>query len=182
MAEEMWSSIGKKSLVSVEQIQTPAASEAASIEEAKERLVEGVIADVSEILKVTEIKPKRVVVMTAPTWKHQMLADAVGSGGQKVEVPALIKAAMAKVPPDAKKDVPAYAKDLAAELSKASEDDRRSMSLVVDELETLSRARDFLSKEFGSEVAVFSADDPSRTDPKGKARFARPRRPALYVE
>jgi len=31
-------------------------------------------------------------------------------------------------------------------------------------------------------VDVLFADDPSRIDPKGKARYARPGRPAVYLE
>ena len=46
----------------------------------------------------------------------------------------------------------------------------------------LSGASSFLGEQFGCAVAVFSADDPARTDPKGKAKFARPGRPAVYIE
>jgi leucyl-tRNA synthetase len=89
---------------------------------------------------------------------------------------------MAKAPADAKKEIPAYAKEIASEISKASDNDRRLMSIRFDELSTVSKARSFLSREFGCDVDVYSADDPDRTDPKGKARYARPGRPAVYVE
>ncbi|MFA5311850.1 MAG: hypothetical protein WC375_00860, partial [Methanomassiliicoccales archaeon] len=51
-----------------------------------------------------------------------------------------------------------------------------------DELAFLTSAQAFLSKEIGSNVRVFSAEDPEREDPQNKARVAQPRRPAIYVE
>ena len=181
-AEEMWASLGKKPFVSTEQIMEPRPSAAAALEEVKERLVQRLLEDISEILKVTEIKPRKIVVMTAPKWKHDMLADALSVGEPKIDVSGLIKATLTKAPAEAKKEIPAYAKDIATEISKASEEGKKAMSLRFDELATLSRARQFLSGEFGCEVESYSADDPNRTDPKGKARFARPGRPAVYVE
>lgn len=89
---------------------------------------------------------------------------------------------MSKVPLVAKKEVPNYAKELAAELSKASSEDRMVLGLRIDEQAAVSAARHFLAEEYGCEIEVLSADDPKRTDPKGKAKFARPGRPAVYVE
>jgi len=181
-AEEMWASLGKKPFVSNEQISEPKPSLEAALEEAKERLVERLLQDISEILKVTEIKPKKIIVMSSPKWKHDMLADALSEGKPKVDVSVLIKATMAKAPAEAKKDIPSFAKELAKEISKASEDDKKLMSLRFDELSTVSKAVQFLSQEFGCAVEVYSADDSNRTDPKGKAKYARPGRPAVYVE
>jgi len=182
IAEEMWSGLGKKGFVSVEQIREAVLTEAAALEEAKEELVEGLLEDIAEILKVTEIKPKRIVLMTAPAWKHEMLVQALAQGKAKLDLPTLIKSSMAKAPSEAKKEVPSYAKDLVNELSKASDEDKRSMALRFDELEVIASAAQFMSSEFGSEVLAFSADDPKRHDPRAKARFARPGRPAVYVE
>ena len=181
-AEEMWSSFGKKPFVSNEQIAEPVPSSGAALEEAKERLVEKLLQDISEILKVTEIRPKRIIVMVSPAWKNEMLTDALREGKPKVDVSGLIKATMTKAPIEAKKEIPAFAKEIASEISKASDDDRKLMSMRFDELSTVSKAKAFLSQEFGCEVVVFAADDGNRIDPKGKARYAKPGRPAVYVE
>ncbi len=183
IAEEMWQSLGREPFVSTAQIGPGAMTEATAAEEAKERLLERLISDVAEILKVTEIKPRRVVVMAAPKWKHEMVADAIRDVNGRPEVSALIKAAMARVrTAEAKKEVPALAKELAAELSRIAPGERRLAMVVMDDLAVLMRAGKFLESEFGCAVEVFSADDPARTDPKGKARYARPGRPAVYVE
>jgi leucyl-tRNA synthetase len=180
-AEELWQELGKNPFVSVVQIRPAALSDAVALEEVQERLIQNLIEDISEILKVTEIKPKKIVVMTAPKWKMDMRGEALAQTG-KLEISALIKSSMSKVSPEAKKEVPVYAKDLIGELSKASSEERRFMGLRVDELATITSAKHFLSDEFQSDIEVFAADDPGRTDPKGKAKFAKPGRPAVYVE
>jgi leucyl-tRNA synthetase len=181
LAEELWAALGKKPFVSVAQIRQGEATDAMALEEGKEKLVESLIEDISEILKVTEIKPKRIVLMTAPKWKGDMLSQALQQTG-KLDMSSLIKSSMTGAPPEAKKEVPAYAKELMNELTKASADERRMMGLRINEFGAIAASKSFLQGEFGCEVEVFSADDPKRTDPKGKARFAKPRRPAVYIE
>ena len=183
IAEEMWESIGKRPFVSQLQLPPGSLSDAVVAEEARERLVMRLLDDVTEILKVTEIKPSRIVVMTSPKWKHEMLAEALAFSKGKPDISALIKKAMAGTKtPEEKKEIPAYAKEVAMDVAKTSAEGRRAMATSVDELEALSRAKSFLQKEFSCEVQVFSASDPARIDPKGKARFAKPGRPAVYLE
>jgi leucyl-tRNA synthetase len=182
IAEEMWERFGMKPFASTNQIPAGAISSEVIAEEVRERLLERLIEDVSEILKVTELKPKRVIVMAAPTWKQQMLRDALSQQKGKIDISALIKKQMATADEGARKEIPAYAKELAGEVAKLSETDRTSMGAQVDEIEALRSAKGFLEAEFGCEVLVFSADDPVRIDPKGKARYAKPGRPAVFLE
>ncbi len=183
LAEELWEETGGKRFVSDAQLDAGDVTEAVLIEESKERLVERLLADVGEILKVTEMKPKKLVVMTAPRWKHEMLLSALSQPPGKIDMSRLIKEAMAGATgPEAKKEIPGYAKELASELGRTSTEEREKMRVPIDELSTVKGARAFLEREFGFEVEAFAADDPSRTDPMGKARFARPGRPAVYLQ
>ncbi len=50
------------------------------------------------------------------------------------------------------------------------------MSLVSDELISIAK------QDFGAEVSVFVEDDSDIYDPKGKARHARPFKPAIFIE
>lgn len=182
IAEELWERLGMKPFASTVQIPPGAVTEAVALEEARERLLERLIEDVSEILKVTEIKPKRVVVMAAPAWKQEMLRDALSQPKGKVDISALIKKQMQTADPAARKDIPAYAKELAVEVARLSESDRAAVGAQIQEVKSLEQAKVFLEAEFGCEVIVISADDPARNDPKGKARFAKPGRPAVFLE
>jgi leucyl-tRNA synthetase len=40
----------------------------------------------------------------------------------------------------------------------------------------------YLAKEIGADIFVFSEDDHSRYDPKNRAELAKPYRPAIYLE
>jgi len=42
--------------------------------------------------------------------------------------------------------------------------------------------KDFLKKKFGADVAIFAINDPKKFDPQGKAKKAKPGRPAIYLE
>lgn len=61
----------------------------------------------------------------------------------------------------------------------------RESSDLYDESIPIMDARSLISKEFGiteQDIEVFFEDDPNIIDPKKKARFSRPYKPALYVE
>jgi len=53
---------------------------------------------------------------------------------------------------------------------------------IIPEAQVLSDAKDFLSKELSVEVFVYNEDDAARHDPTGRAKFAKPYRPAIYFE
>ena len=65
---------------------------------------------------------------------------------------------------------------------KRAEGERKRLSVELDELDHLAGSLDFLTKEIGATVEVYSADDASAPDPQKKSRAAQPRRPAIYVE
>ncbi|HIH00494.1 TPA: leucine--tRNA ligase [Thermoplasmata archaeon] len=182
LAEELWERLGMGPFICDVQLPEPELSETARTEEAKEMLISSLADDVSEILKVTSLQPERIVLMVAPAWKHRMLEAAMASSERTVDIGSLIKETMASAPQEARKEIPAFAKEVANEVSRMPESERKSPRLAVDELGALERAGQFFSGQFGCEVLVFSADDPSRVDPKGRARHARPGRPAVYVE
>ncbi|MEM2890468.1 MAG: hypothetical protein QW358_03915, partial [Candidatus Hadarchaeum sp.] len=56
-------------------------------------------------------------------------------------------------------------------------------SKLLDELQVLTEAADFIRGEFGlSQVQVFGADDEARYDPQNRAKMSLPLRPAIYLE
>jgi leucyl-tRNA synthetase len=62
----------------------------------------------------------------------------------------------------------------------------RAMKLKSNEFDEKSFLANELSglgnKEFGVNIQVFSEDDSEKYDPKGKARHARPFKPAILIE
>lgn len=183
IAEELWAKLGKKPFVSQVQLEQGVVSDAELAEEAKERLVERLLDDISEILKVTQLSPKRAVVMTAPAWKREMMREALRHATGELDVSTLIKSAMARYhDPSVRKEIPAFAKELASELARLPPEDKQILATDIDEISVLKAAAGFLGNELKCKIEVFSADDPARVDPRGKARLAKPGRPAVYIE
>ncbi|UCE81490.1 MAG: leucine--tRNA ligase [Methanobacteriota archaeon] len=182
LAEEIWERLGMPRFVSNSQLRSARRTESTELEEAKERLLSSLITDISEILRVTSIKPSKVVLMTAPRWKNDVLDNALSGGEEGADVGRLVKEAMPSLPQDARKELPAFAKAVASEVGRMSPDERRRASARVDELTVLRVAKEFLEDYFRCEVLVFSADDTAKLDPENRARQARPGRPAIHVE
>ncbi|MDM7935545.1 MAG: leucine--tRNA ligase, partial [Methanothrix sp.] len=131
LCEEIWSEIGE-GLVSL--AEWPRADASLIDEEAElaERLLEGTLRDVEEIVKVTRATPTRITLYTAPAWKREMLRLAVRHiHDGRLDVGALMKEAMA-VPEIApyRKEAPKYAQRLAKAAHSLSAE-----ALELDELQ-----------------------------------------------
>lgn len=164
----------------------PEVSGAAAPEvEESERFVRDLLDDVRNILKVTKMEPKRIVLTTAPAWKRRFHEIALGLAREKqLIVPNLMKAAMADADVRAKgaKEAPKLAGDYAKAYANLGERELAARGLDIDEKATLAESVPFLAAEFGAEVLVQSGDDADLYDPAGKARFAQVRKPAVFIE
>ncbi|MDD5502439.1 MAG: leucine--tRNA ligase [Candidatus Thermoplasmatota archaeon] len=182
LAEECYALLGGKGIVS--QSAYPAVDKSAIDESAEsaEELVRSAIADISEILKVTGMKPKRLVLYTTPEWKAKVQAH-VAENGKAADVGETIKWAMAQ--PELKqfaKDVPKFATKVIIDIKKLGDEGIAKLGKQVNEMAALSDAKATLSRKFECQVDVFSADDKGAYDPQGKSKNAAPGRPAIFVE
>lgn len=183
-AEELWEKMGNSGLVSIERFPEPRDDWKSPEAELEEDYLRAVCSDISEILKVTEISPKRIVLTVAPAWKNvvcSIAVEAIGAG-QK-DIGEVIRKAMA-VPElaEMKGDIPKFVKMLMGDLQRMTPEQRSLLLLKIDEYDTLESARKFLGEEFRSEILIQKADSPHMYDPVGKAKTAKPRRPAIYAE
>ena len=184
VAEELWSEMGNKTLVSAESYPRPEAAHSALAAEIAEDYLREVMDDTNNILRVTKITPKRIILYTSAAWKYKVYGMALDLHRKgELKIPTLTKAAMA----DEEirrfgKEAPDYARKLAEELMKRSGTELERLQTEVDEFAYLSGVVGFLGTELNCQVLVFSADDAGKEDPMNKARHAQPRRPAIYIE
>ncbi|MEM4264430.1 MAG: leucine--tRNA ligase [Thermoplasmata archaeon] len=184
VAEELWERLGKTGFVSMERLPEPREEWRKPDAELEEEYLRSVSADISEILKVTGIVPKRIVLTVSPSWKNRvcsMVIESIESGVK--DVGEVIKKAMA-VPELSRErsEIPKFAKLMMTELQRTNKEQRSRMLIPLDEYETLESAKDFLRQEFNAEILVQKADSPEIYDPTCKAKSAKPRRPAIYAE
>lgn len=180
-AEEMWETAGFEGLVS--EAQLPEAGERSVPAEYGEDLIREVMSDAQQIIKVTGIAPKRMILYTAPAWKKKALGKALELQEKgELSIPSLTKACMSD--PEIRgqgKAASDMARKLAEDMMRLPAGSMRP-AFESDERAHLRSAADFLAKEMGVEAEVYSADDEGRPDPSGKAKMAVPGRPAIYLE
>ena len=195
ISEEMWESLGYNSSLSSSSSSStskwPDISNYTNNSFAihTESLLSSTMCDIASILKVTRIKPKKIVVYTASLEKfkiyHKMLCDIMYNG--KTLMGDIMKGLLADstIAPYAKK-MPGYVqkvlKDILSDSTKIRKA-RLESFLSFNEYDFLNKELVTLVKyEFGADVHVFSESDVSLSnDPKQKAKHARPFKPAILI-
>jgi leucyl-tRNA synthetase len=182
VAEEAWAHAGGQGFAIDAGYPEASAAEIDALAEQREAFLRGVLDDAREILKVTGLAPQRVVLFTAPAWKRRALQVAAQVARQgKLDVGGFLKAANAlpELKPHAK-DLPKLAQGILKELGSLSPE-QLELRAALDEGQALRGAGAFLQAELGARVEVHAADAPGLEDPAGKAKFASPGRPAIWV-
>ncbi|MDA1346628.1 MAG: leucine--tRNA ligase [Crenarchaeota archaeon] len=186
IAEEMWEKLGNSEMVSKSswpEIDT-GIIDAKAIQ--SEDLLKSIINDISNILKVTKITPKKITIYTADAFKskayHAILEKVMA---EQTNMGAIMKELIANPETtDIKKNPDFVAKTIKDILSKPTEIRKTKLEVrEFDEKQFFSEELISIAKQdFGVEVAVFAEDDSNIYDPKGKARHARPFKPAILIE
>lgn len=152
--------------------------------ELAEEITGNTLRDIEEILRLIRIKPQRVIIYTAASWKKKVLKKAIMMKRDKaLDMKNLMKALMndPAMRPFAK-DIPKFAQKVITDVQGMEKDLMDSLTEVdFDETITLKESRDFLQRSVECDVEIFNADDPGY-DPKGKSHLAVPMRPAIYIE
>jgi leucyl-tRNA synthetase len=185
-AEEVWERLGKKETAA--KAGWPASEQAKTDTAAEESefLVQNLLADIANIVKVTKISPKKIVVYASSAWKtaayktvlENVMAGKTNFGDMMKQLIANPETAKIKSDPNLIKKI--QDDILSAPLEARS---RRLDLAVIDEVAAVKDAVGLISQEFsGAEVLVYSEDDPAKSDPKAKSKFARPFKPAVYME
>jgi leucyl-tRNA synthetase len=184
IAEELWETTKGREFVSVAKYPVADKEKISPAVEFSEEYLETVMKDVSEILKVTNIQPKKIVLYTSPSWKETVYKIVLKlAKTKKLEMSSLMKDIGKEI--DMKKygkDAPKYAQKLIKDFKMMGDIDLEKAEYVINEKEYLAENKKFLEDEFKSEVNVYSGDDEGAYDPKGKMSFAMPRKPAIYIE
>jgi leucyl-tRNA synthetase len=182
-AEEIWNR-NKKGFISNEPYPEFNPKDISEIEEVGEYLLSEVTDDISEILKVTKIKPKKIIIYTSPSWKYEIFRKAIDlSSDNKLNIGIIMKDVMSN--PEMKKiskEVSQYVGKLPGEVMKLNENDKKRYKVDIKEDDYLKKSKEYIKEMFTCDIEIFSADDEKIYDPGNKIRFAIPLRPAIYIE
>jgi leucyl-tRNA synthetase len=187
IAEEMWEKLGYTELAS--KSAWPEFSkenvDATSIQ--SEELLKSTIDDIANILKVTKITPQKIVIyVNSDEFKSKVYRKILGImvGGQN-NMGVVMKELIADPQTTDAKKMPDFIQKVIKDLHSESEEIKSTKleSEEFDEKQFLSAELSSIGKkEFGVDIQVFGATDDDIYDPKGKARHARPFKPAILIE
>ncbi|MEW5760696.1 MAG: leucine--tRNA ligase [Candidatus Thermoplasmatota archaeon] len=183
VCEELWERLGKKSFVSLAEYPEFNEKEYSLEAEFEEELIDNVYSDVREILRITKIKPKKIIIYTAQEWKRNVFFKAISLAKKDtLYMSKLMKEVKNEIDEKNLKELQNYAQKLVAEINKMPEEIIKKYGIGVNEFESLSKAEEFFESEFNSDVIIYSSDDETSYDPQNKKKLSMPFRPSIYVE
>jgi leucyl-tRNA synthetase len=183
LSEELWHRDNNE-FVSNEKYPIFSEKEIFEKEEVGEYLLSKVTDDISEILKVTKIKPKKICIYTSPSWKQDIYKKAIKLAEEsKLNVGQIMKDVMNDPKMKAlAKQVSQFVSKLPGEVMKLNENDKNRYLIDMKEYDYLIKSIEYLKDIFSCEIEIYSSDDKNVNDPGNKIRFAIPLRPAIYIE
>ncbi|MGH9934078.1 MAG: class I tRNA ligase family protein, partial [Nitrososphaerales archaeon] len=184
ISEELWELLGNEKSVTLAKWPKVDETKFDYTADESEILIINLLADAQNIIKVTKIKPKKIFVYTAASWKSnvyrkilEMIMQSRTNFGEIMKT-LVNDAATSKV-----KESPDIVKKMIDDILSDPLDSRqRKVKLTLDEVKVFEDAKSLLSKELDGDVIIFDEEDKSKIDPKNKAKIARPYKPALYME
>jgi len=183
LAEELWNK-RKNTFVSNEKYPIYEANKVHEKEETGEYLLTETVKDISEILKVTNIKPKKICIYTSPSWKQEIYKKAIELNEKnKLNVGLLIKQVMTDPEMRQKgKIISKFVGKLNKEIVKLNENDKKRYMTKINEKKYLEDSKEYIEKIFNCEISIYTADEKEIYDPNNKSRFAEPLKPAIFIE
>lgn len=188
--EEVWEIMGNNSYVSLAQWPEINQSKIILKSEDNERLIQSIIFDIQKITKVTKMVPKKISIYTASSIKctlYRKILDRI----QRQATPNFGQIMKEFVNDYEVKDLvkrnPDLVKKIIDDILSESVDvrERRMKIDSFDERIPLEDGKSLLVSEVGNnqlELYIYSEDDNDKYDPKQKSKFARPYKPAIYIE
>ncbi len=152
--------------------------------ELAEEITGNTLRDIEEILRLIKIKPKKIILYTAASWKKAVLKKAIMmKKSNALDMKALMNALMSDPMMRAHaKEIPKFAQKVITDIQGMNHELMNSLTEVeLDETSALNEALGFLSHEVECNIEIYSADAPEY-DPQGKSHLAVPMRPAIYIE
>ncbi len=188
--EEIWEIMGNDSYVSLAQWPEINQSKITLKSEDNERLIQSIIFDIQKITKVTKIVPKKISIYTASSIKCTLYRKILNRI-QRQATPNFGQIMKEFVNDNEVKDLvkrnPDLVKKIIDDILSESVDvrERRMKIDSFDEQIPLEDGKSLLVSEVGNnqlELYIYSEDDNDKYDPKQKSKFARPYKPAIYIE
>jgi leucyl-tRNA synthetase len=186
ICEEAWEKLGGKGFVS--KAAWPVSDKSLINVEAEEEesYLMSVLEDTREIIKVTNIKPKKIFYYVSPKWMYdvyRIMLDKALRGGS-TSMGDLIKESLSRgFAKGNEKAISKFIQGTYNSIIKTMPKSlvQRRLKVEFDEGSVLRQAGTFIRNQFSADVEVSAADEKEIPDPARKAALAQPYRPSIYI-
>jgi leucyl-tRNA synthetase len=186
ICEELWQQMGNSGFVSTAQWPIYDASKVDLSILAGESIIQALQDDIHHIIQATKIRPTRIYLYTAASWKSRIYQDALRMAHQDtLTIRQLMQNAMQNPQNRQRaKQVSTFVQKLVTDMQRTAPQliREKSQTGIINEYDILCEAADFYVREFQAEVTVYHEEDVDVVDPQQRAHLAEPYRPAIYLE
>jgi leucyl-tRNA synthetase len=183
--EELNSRLGNSELVSTSKFPEFDASKIDPSSLLAETMIRRLAEDAESITKLLTQKLGKLYVFTAPAWTYEIFSFAISSRREKTKTSEIMNELFRKYPDIPKKDIANLWPRITRVLNELGDDFADSYSKIkngMDELKIYEEACAYLERELAVKIAFQRAEASGKYDPRDKAKFALPFKPALYFE
>jgi len=183
-AEETNSVLGNPDLVSTSDFPIVDQGRLHPDAELVEFLIQRLLGDSKNILKLMNQKPKSLHVYAAPSWSYELFARVLGARERGEKTSDTLEQFFLIHPDLEKKVVVGQLSRVSKAINELGENFLGNYKKTgkLDESGIYKEAGTYLGNRLGVEVIVHSSGELNAYDPKNKSAFATPFKPALYFE
>lgn len=186
ISEEIWHQMGNDGFVALAEWPVPDETRVDLRSELLMDMVNDLIEDTRNIVKALKTTPKLAVYYTASKMKWTIYLKALELA-ERGSLSLNNLMAWLKTIDDLKPhlgEASKYAQRIVRKLRGIPHDQlvRIAKGGQIDEFEALKEVSSYLERRLDVKVAIYHENDTSRYDPMGRASFAEPHRPAIYLE
>ena len=183
-AEEINASFGGKQIVCNSEFPKRQESRAHPDAELGITLVENLVEDARKILRLITNGTNVLHLYCAQEWQNEMFSDIVGAREVGTKTNELLRQFFEKHPNVDRKESAAAFNRISRIVNELGDTflDNFKDAKDVNEASIYSGAHDYLERQLSLRVIIHTPNDADVYDPKNKAKFAIPFKPALYIE
>ena len=185
ICEELWEILGNKNYIALSDWPKLNDKKLNIKIDIEENLIKKIVEDCLNIIKVTKIKPSKVIFYTCAKWKLFAYFQSLKLWKKnEIKIKDIITLLMSNYDLKDMKAVSNYLKQLSIQYNTFSDQYIQSTLKIgeINEFKILGAASNFISNEINATVTIYSEDDDKKYDPKLKSNHAKPFKPAIYIE
>lgn len=175
ITEELWSILGYEGFCSIQKWPKYDENKIDIETIASEQLINSVIADIRNILKLIKKEPKEIVLIVSEKWKYKFISVLKKKLKETHNVKELINSCLAH------EDLNSYSKEIAKLVNILIKDTKKLPVYILSqkqEIAVLNEAKERISKEFKAEVNIINGDKARES----KVKQALPFKPAIVIK